>query len=88
MNLEKKRSWLVISLVATLVFSVAPTARAVNPPLLPDWAKSATIYEVNLRQYTSEGTFNAFAKSLPRLKALGVKILWLMPIQPISVKRK
>ena len=88
MNLEKKRSWLVISLVATLVFSVAPTARAVNLPLLPDWAKSATIYEVNLRQYTSEGTFNAFAKSLPRLKALGVKILWLMPIQPISVKNR
>jgi glycosidase len=60
-----------------------------NQPLLPEWAKSATIYEVNLRQYTQAGTINAFSQSLPRLKSLGVKILWLMPIQPISlVNRK
>jgi alpha-amylase len=47
------------------------------------------IYEVNVRQYTSEGTFNAFAKHLDRLKALGVQCLWFMPINPISqVDRK
>ena len=51
----------------------------------PDWARSATIYEVNLRQYTPEGTFKAFAAHLPRLAAMGVDILWLMPIQPIGV---
>lgn len=46
------------------------------------------MYEVNLRQYTMEGTFNAFAKELPRLKSMGVEILWFMPITPISkVKR-
>ncbi|MEO1438288.1 MAG: alpha-amylase, partial [Bacteroidota bacterium] len=44
----------------------------------PDWAKNATIYEVNLRQYTPEGTINAFAESLPRLKEMGVDILWFM----------
>jgi len=88
MNLKKKRSWLVIALAGTLVVSMLPSAKAVNPPLLPDWARSATIYEVNVRQYTNEGTFSAFAKSLPRLKSLGVKILWLMPIQPISVKNR
>ena len=44
------------------------------------------IYEVNVRQYTEEGTFNAFAKHLPRLKNMGVKILWLMPITPISLQ--
>jgi len=52
---------------------------------LPDWALQSNIYEVNIRQYTKEGTFNAFAASLPRLKAMGVQILWFMPITPISV---
>ena len=56
---------------------------------LPQWAKAANIYEVNIRQYTPEGTFNAFATHLPRLKKMGVDILWLMPIFPISeTKRK
>ncbi len=51
----------------------------------PSWVKDAVIYEVNTRQYTAEGTFDAFATNLPRLKALGVNVLWFMPIQPISV---
>lgn len=54
----------------------------------PDWAKNATIYEVNVRQYTPEGTFAAFQKHLPRLKELGVDILWLMPINPIGEKNR
>jgi len=52
----------------------------------PDWAKNAVIYEVNIRQYTPEGTFKAFEANLPRLKELGVDILWIMPINPIGVK--
>lgn len=50
----------------------------------PKWSYSANIYEVNVRQYTLEGTFEAFSKHLPRLKDMGVKILWFMPITPIS----
>ncbi|MEO9210859.1 MAG: alpha-amylase family glycosyl hydrolase, partial [Ginsengibacter sp.] len=50
----------------------------------PNWSINGNIYEVNLRQYTVEGTFEAFAKHLPRLKDMGVKILWFMPITPIS----
>ena len=49
---------------------------------------SINIYEVNVRQYTEEGTFSAFAKHLPRLKEMGVKILWLMPITPISLQER
>ncbi|MGF1669674.1 MAG: alpha-amylase family glycosyl hydrolase, partial [Balneolaceae bacterium] len=49
---------------------------------------NANIYEVNIRQYTSEGTFNAFSEHLPRLKEMGVKILWLMPIHPIGEKKR
>ncbi len=49
-----------------------------------EWSRTATIYEVNIRQYTRKGTFKAFAKSLPRLKKMGVDILWFMPIHPIG----
>lgn len=56
---------------------------------LPEWALKANIYEVNIRQYTPEGTIAAFARHLPRLKKMGVDILWLMPVFPISkTKRK
>jgi len=50
----------------------------------PSWIMQGNIYEVNVRQYTPEGTFNAFAKHLDRLKAMGVQTLWFMPINPIS----
>jgi glycosidase len=53
-----------------------------------DWIKSTNVYEVNVRQYTKEGTFNAFAKELPRLKEMGVKTLWFMPVTPIAQKNK
>jgi alpha-amylase len=53
-----------------------------------DWIKNTNIYEVNLRQYTQEGTIAAFAKELPRLKEMGVKTLWFMPITPIAQKNK
>ncbi|MFA8433196.1 MAG: alpha-amylase family glycosyl hydrolase [Marinifilaceae bacterium] len=52
------------------------------------WSRNANIYEVNIRQHTKEGTFNAFAKHLPRMKEMGVDILWLMPIFPISEKNR
>lgn len=48
------------------------------------WSSDTNIYEVNIRQYTPEGTFAAFAGHLPRLAAMGVELLWFMPITPIS----
>lgn len=54
----------------------------------PDWSKNATIYEVNVRQYTKEGTFKAFESHLPRLKAMGIDIIWLMPIHPIGKEKR
>ncbi len=52
------------------------------------WTDHTNIYEVNLRQFTPEGTFAAFAKHLPRLKEMGVEVLWFMPITPISVEKR
>lgn len=52
------------------------------------WTNDAVMYEVNVRQYTPEGTFNAFAKHLPRLKNMGIEILWFMPIHPIGEENR
>ena len=52
------------------------------------WAHGTNIYEINIRQYTEEGTFNSFASALPRLKDMGVKTLWFMPIHPIGKKNR
>lgn len=54
----------------------------------PDWSKNATIYEVNVRQFTPEGTFKAFESHLPRIKNMGIDIIWLMPIHPIGVEKR
>ncbi len=54
----------------------------------PDWLKNRSLYEVNVRQYSASGTFIEFEEHLPRLKELGVGILWFMPIYPIGEKNR
>ncbi|MCU0990130.1 MAG: alpha-amylase family glycosyl hydrolase [Xanthomonadales bacterium] len=54
----------------------------------PEWSRDAVIYQINTRQFTPEGTFDAAATQLPRLRELGVDILWLMPVQPIGEKNR
>lgn len=51
---------------------------------LPEWAKNATVYELNIRQFSEEGSFRAVERELPRLKAMGIDIIWLMPVHPIG----
>ena len=52
------------------------------------WSNDAVMYEVNVRQFTPEGTFNAFATHLPQLQKMGVEILWFMPIHPIGKENR
>ncbi|SFW30264.1 alpha-amylase family glycosyl hydrolase [Cellulophaga fucicola] len=60
-----------------------------EPIAITEVMEDGVIYEANIRQYSPEGTFNAFTKDIPVLKKLGVKVIWVMPINPISkVKRK
>ncbi|MCU7617018.1 alpha-amylase family glycosyl hydrolase [Chryseobacterium sp. PBS4-4] len=59
-----------------------------NMDLPTEWKHTTNIYEVNLRQYTQEGTFKAFEKEMPRLKNMGVKTLWFMPVTPIAQLNK
>jgi cyclomaltodextrinase len=50
----------------------------------PEWSKNATIYELNIRQFSENGDFASILPHIPRLKEMGVKIIWLMPIHPIG----
>jgi glycosidase len=97
------KKFIVLSLAATLsacnnptetVIQEKPDNNKIEEPQntmtknTPAWSKQASIYEVNIRQYTPEGTFNAFSQHLDRLEEIGVKILWIMPIQPIGKDKR
>jgi glycosidase len=74
--------YIKVLMIALGVFS-SPLAQTSQTPI-----KASVIYEVNVRQFSKEGTFVEVQKALPRLKAMGVDILWLMPINPIGVKNR
>ena len=81
----------VIGFIAVACFKKSKPALPPAPSRtvqVPEWAKNANIYEVNIRQYTPEGTLSEFIPHISRLKDMGVKILWLMPINPISVAKR
>ncbi|MBX3253538.1 MAG: 1,4-alpha-glucan branching protein [Chitinophagaceae bacterium] len=61
--------------------------QVIEQPERVDWRLNTNLYEVNLRQYTQAGSFKAFTAALPRLKEMGVKTLWFMPITPIAGER-
>lgn len=82
------KSFSFLLLFALTVSCSVPTEKPTETTpavTFPEKAKDMTIYEVNIRQHTPEGTFKAFEKDLPRLKELGVDMLWIMPIQPIGI---
>jgi glycosidase len=74
----------LLTALGLVLWATAAQAQTMHP----EWSRTATIYEINTRQATAEGTFNALAKHLPRIKDLGVDILWFMPLQPIGVEKR
>ena len=75
------RATLPAAMLCGTLLAASASGQDRNPP---SWAKSAVMYEVNVRQYTPEGTFAAFERHLPRLRAMGVDLLWFMPVQRIG----
>jgi len=97
--INKKQLFAVVSLLAVLtIFSCSSdkkesdeqttTASLSSSVKHPSWSKKAVIYEVNIRQHTQEGTFKAFENDIPRLKKMGIDILWLMPINPVGEENR
>lgn len=79
-DLSRRSLLTAASAFALPMMSPAATADMPHPP----WTRQAVLYQVNVRQFSPAGTLAAVQADLPRLKALGVDILWLMPIQPIG----
>ena len=83
---------LALALTAPTLAQTAPAPAATVEPYIqltnPAWSRDAVIYQINTRQFTSEGTFRAAIRELPRLRELGVDILWLMPIHPIGIENR
>lgn len=77
----------ILSSIALFTFLYACTSQShktdVSEP--SQWWNDATIYEINTRQFSPQGTFAEVEKQLPRLKDMGVDILWFMPVQPIGI---
>ncbi len=80
-----KRLTIILSLILALCSCAGPLHQEGNHAT---WTYGTTVYEMNVRQLTPEGTFAAAARQLPRLKETGVDIVWLMPIYPIGEKER
>jgi len=75
--------------LAAVAIACRPKPSAVIEPVKStvvhaDWTRNMVLYEINVRQFSDEGTFAGVEKALPKLKELGVNVLWFMPIYPIG----
>ncbi|MDP2335682.1 MAG: alpha-amylase family glycosyl hydrolase [Bacteroidota bacterium] len=92
--MKKITRLLILPVLILAMYSCQPSVKKVAETAqtgmanIPEWSKNAVMYEINVRQYTPEGTFKAFETHLPRLKEMGVDILWFMPIYPIAEKNR
>ena len=79
---------LILLLSCSSISGAQDVEKKISTVVNPSWSTGSTIYEVNIRQFTPEGTFKALTTHLPRLQEMGVDILWLMPIHPIGEKNR
>ena len=79
----------ISSALIAITFSATLACRADAPyGMYPEWSKNIGIYEVNVRQFSEEGTFDQVTAYLPEIKAMGIDLIWLMPIHGIGEKHR
>jgi len=92
MSLPRRQFLSLLASTSTLAMSPSRAAQSAEPAAATmahvPWSRQAAIYQINVRQNTAEGTLKAAMADLPRLKAMGADILWLMPLQPIGKLRR
>ena len=86
MHLNRKTDRKRFLYLAAALLALSACSKKAEPTLHPEWTYSSVVYEVNIRQFSPEGTFRGVEAQLPRLKELGVDILWLMPMYEIGVE--
>lgn len=81
---------IVLLFAIVLLYACGETPKVSNnkAPFAIEQIKNGVIYEVNIRQYSQDGSFDEFTQDIPNLKSLGVKVIWLMPIYPISKEKR
>ncbi len=79
---------ITILLFAIFLFVNYSSAQEIISVQHPEWSHNVSIYEVNTRQYTPEGTFKAFDAHIDEIKKLGIGLVWFMPINPIGEKNR
>jgi alpha-amylase len=83
-----------IFILLSFIYSCQPAASDVQHstqpkrPTEPEWAGRAVLYECNIRQFSPAGNFAGVQAQLPRLREMGIDVLWLMPIHPIGIERR
>ena len=75
-------------LALALLASISCRAEETTYGMYPEWSKNVGIYEVNVRQFSEEGTFDKVTEYLPEIKAMGIDLVWLMPIHAIGEKNR
>jgi len=88
LQISTMKKIILLAIIGLGILSCTTQKTTKTMDLPSEWKRTTSIYEVNVRQYTKEGTFRAFEKEMPRLKEMGVKTLWFMPITPIAQKNK
>src|SRR5665213_3618234 len=53
-------------------------------PNVPD-TRDVTLYQVNMRVFSKEGNFKGVLARLDSIKALGINVMYLMPIYPVGI---
>ena len=84
----KKIALFFTGFLSLLMISCSGEKKLISTVEHPEWIKNAVIYEVNTRQFSVDGKFASVEKELPRLKSLGVDVLWFMPITPIGIEAR
>lgn len=72
------------SLLAIVLLACCCTQKSAQTEDNTAWIESSVVYEMNVRQMTPEGNFDAATAKLPELKELGVDVVWVMPLYPIG----
>src|SRR5690349_20666946 len=78
---------LLLSLSGTLAARAADGGAAFAARTSPDWLRDAVVYEVFPRAFSAQGNFQGVIPQLDRLKALGVTVIWLMPVHPVGKEK-
>ncbi|MBQ1936578.1 MAG: alpha-amylase, partial [Bacteroidales bacterium] len=72
------------SLLAIVLLACCCTQKSAQTEDNTAWIEGSVVYEMNVRQMTPEGSFDAATAKLPELKDLGVDVVWVMPLYPIG----